>query len=92
MSPDPNRKLNIPPLPPTSLPFLAGIEVLDGLAQREQVGADAGIGAHRAHRPSEEAVRLARRLADLLLPHRRDRIDALAEFGRVDVLRDEIGR
>jgi hypothetical protein len=44
----------------------------------------------RPRRAIEEAVRLPGGLADFLLPHRADRIDAFAEFGGIDVLRNEI--
>ena len=69
---------------------LARIELLDGAAQFAQVLADAAVLIHRLDRAIEEAVRLACGVADLLLPHRRDRIDPAAEFGRVHVLRDQI--
>ncbi len=68
----------------------ARIEILDRAAQFGQVLADAGFLIHRAGRAVEEAVRLPRRVANLLLTHRADRIDALAEFGRVDVLCDQV--
>ena len=61
--------------------MLAGIEILDRAAQRGEIVADAAVLIHRLDRAIEEAVRLARRIADFLLPHRGDRIDALAEFG-----------
>ncbi len=69
----------------------AGIEALDDAAQFGQVLAHPRLAVHRLDRAIEKAVRLAGRLADFLLPHGGDRIDAAAEFGAVDVLRDQLG-
>ena len=68
----------------------AGIEILDGLAERGEIGADAGILVDRLDRPVEEAVGGAGRLGDLLAAHRGELIDLLAEFGRIGVERDQL--
>ena len=70
---------------------LAGVEVLDHAAQLREVGPDAAFLVHRLDRAVEEAVRLPGGVADLLLPHGGDRVDAATELGAVDVLRDEVG-
>src|SRR3546814_17066994 len=69
----------------------ARIEFLDRAPKLREVGADAVVLVHRAYGPIEEAVRLPGRLADLALAHRADRVDALAEFGAVRILREQIG-
>ena len=68
----------------------ARIEILHHAAELGEVLPHAGFLIHRAHRAIEEAVGLAGGVADLLRAHRGDRIDALAEFGRVGVLRHEL--
>src|SRR3546814_14308673 len=66
------------------------MEFLDRAPRMREVGADAVVLVHRAYGPIEEAVRLPGRLADLALAHRADRVDALAEFGAVGILRDQL--
>ena len=76
---------------PRQLAALARIEVLDHAAQFGQIGADAFVLVHRAHRAVEEAVRHARRGHDFLAAHIRQLVDLLAEFGRIGIFGDQIG-
>src|SRR3546814_7155287 len=87
----PRMKLTDTRCPSATLFRAARIEFLDLAPKLREVGADAVVLVHRAYGPIEEAVRLPGRLADLALAHRADRVDALAEFGAVGILRDQIG-
>src|SRR3546814_20190171 len=87
----PRMKLTDTRCPSATLFRAARIEFLDRAPKLREVGADAVVLVHRAYGPIEEAVRLPGRPADLALAHRADRVDALAEFGAVGILRDQIG-
>ncbi len=70
--------------------LFAGVEILDDAPQLGKIGADPLILVHRAHRAVEESVRLPSGLGNFGTAHVGDKVDALAEFGAVDVLRDKV--
>ena len=67
-----------------------GVEPLDRGTEFDEALADVGVAVHRADRAVEEPVAVARRLQHFLAAHVGDLVDALAEFGRILVLRDEV--
>src|SRR3990167_786998 len=78
-------------LAPAHLALAARIEILNRLAQFEQVGSHAIVLIHRAHRAIEKAVGHGRCSADLFLAHAGDLIDLFAKGRGIGVLGHQIG-
>jgi hypothetical protein len=72
------------------LALAAGVEVLDGAAKLEQVGADSGVLVDRLDRTVEETVRMAGGLGNLLAAHVGQLVDFLARTPGVGVGRDQL--